>query len=79
MELWTHSEEGTWKRWSHASVRLGLDALAGKGSRIDRVVVMGGDPVDDEQVLVTIGMIRRLAIGPARHHRRAVRRRANSS
>jgi len=62
MEMWTHSEEGKWRRWSHTGP--GLDAVAGASPRIDQVLVIGSDPADDEQLLAAIRLTRRLAGGP---------------
>jgi hypothetical protein len=46
MDIWTHGEGGTWRRWNH--VGLGLDAVARANPRVDQVLVVGSDPADDE-------------------------------
>lgn len=62
METWTQDREGDWKRWSNPA--LGLDALAGAPPRVRAILVVGLGPPDDEQLVATIRLARRLAGGP---------------
>jgi hypothetical protein len=61
MEMWTRNEAGEWRRWPH--VAPGLDAVASAIPRVDRVLVVGRTPVEDDRAVAAIRLSRRLAGG----------------
>lgn len=61
METWTRTENGGWKSWKHPG--LGLDALTRSAKPVATLLVVAGEPEDDEQLLAAVRLARRLATG----------------